>query len=374
MCHKVLFDVNLIDTFVPMKRHLIIIVWLCLMGSLQAQDFYRTKGNRHIADVAFSGNQILVLENCNRSSVLSLLDLEGNKLSETEFQQLYEELYIDCFGHFLLMNRDSCLQVYFDHQWNALPLTCFSKQQFFNKVARIVLDLNDAYVLRSMVYDKHDYHVQKFHGQAQAFSYILKNDPDKTERPLCRFVDTAAVKTCQAYLNGIMATYNHEVPPEVNELLLGTWDGDLLRLAKTFSVHFQVLWYRQFVAKEFHTAALKANGVLQLVDLQQLKIVEVDKDYKVSEPRSLKVLSGENYFKNQLLTDEITGKSYGLFMKDGMHYLGLYNPTQGTVSMGSKASTGIYPRAFKVHGGYAYSVFFDKDLVQGVLSRVKMNE
>ena len=47
---------------------------------------------------------------------------------------------------------------------------------------------------------------------------------------------------------------------------------------------------------------------------------------------------------------------------------------KGTVSMGGKASDNIYPRVFKVHGGYAYSVFFDKDRAQGVLSRVKINE
>ena len=86
------------------------------------------------------------------------------------------------------------------------------------------------------------------------------------------------------------------------------------------------------------------------------------------------MLYGEQTFRNQFLVDEATGKAYGLFMKDGMNYLGVYNPTKGTVSMGSKASTDIYPRVFKVHDGYAYSVFFDKDRVQGVITRVKINE
>ena len=357
-----------------MKRNLIIIVLFCLFGSLHAESFYRTRGNRYIADVAFSGNQMLVLENSSRTSNLCLLDLDGNKLSETAFQQLYEELYIDCFGDLLLMNRDSCLQVYFDAQLKAVPLTTFSKQEFQEKLAKVVLEFNDAYVLRDMVYDKHDYHVQEFHGQAQTYSYILKDDPDKKKRQLYRFIDTEAIKTCQDYLNRIMATYNYDVPPEVNELYLGTWDGDLLHLTQTFNVHLQVLWYRQFVAKEYHTVALKIKEKLQLIDLQRLEIVEVDKDFKVSEPRSLKVLYGAPYFKNQFLTDEATGKTYGLFARDGMNYLGVYNPAKGTVSMGGKASDNIYPRVFKVHGGYAYSVFFDKDRAQGILSRVKINE
>lgn len=357
-----------------MKRYLIIILLLCLVEGLRAQAFYRTKGNRYIADVAFSGNQVLVLENRSRNSVLSLLDLEGNKLSETEFQQQFEELYIDCFGHFLLMSRDSCLQVYFNKQLKALPLTSFSKQQFYDKVAKYVLEFNGANVLRSMVYDKHDYHVQEFHGQTQTYSYILKDDPEKKNHPLCRFINTAAVEMCQTQLNRIIAMYDHAVPIGANELRMGTWDGDLRRLNKTLNIHLQILWYRQNVAKEYHTAALKYNGLLQLIDLQGLKIVEVNQDFKTSDPRPLKILSGETNFKNQFLTDDLTGKTYGLFVKDGMNYLGLYNPTKGTVGVIQKACSSVYPRVFKVHGGYAYSVYFDAGRSQGVISKVKIKE
>ena len=357
-----------------MKRYLIIVVLLCLIGGLRAQDFYHTKSNRYIADVAFSGNQVLVLENRNRNSVLSLLDLEGNKLSETEFQQQYEELYIDPFGHFLLMNRDSCLQVYFDHQWKALPLTTFSKQQFNEKVARFVLEFNGANVLRSMVYDKHDYHVQEFHGQTQTYSYILKDDPEKKNHPLCRFINPAAIEMCQDQLNQIIAMYDHAVPLGANELRMGTWDGDLRRLNKNLNIHLQILWYRQNIAKEYHTAALKYNDLLQLIDLQGFKIVEVDKDFNTSDPRPLKILSGEDCFKSQFLMDELTGKTYGLFVKDGMNYLGLYNPAKGNVGIIHKACVSIYPRVFKVHGGYAYSVYFDAVRSHGVLSRVKIKE
>ena len=356
-----------------MKRYLIIVVLLFLFGSLRA-DFYRTQSGRYIADVAFEGNKVLVLENRSRSSILSLLDLDGNKLSETEFQQQYEELYIDPFGHFLLMNRDSCLQVYFDTQLNAVPLTTFSKQQFFDKVAKVVMEFNGADVLRSMVYDKYDYHVQEFHGQTQTYSYVLKDDPDKIAHPLCRFINTEAVEACQNFLNRIIAMYDHAVPIGANELRMGTWDGDLRRLNQTLNIHLQILWYRQNVAKEYHTSALKYNDLLQLIDLQGLKIVEVDKEFKVSDPRPLKILSGDSYFKNQFLTDQITGKSYGLFIKNGMNYLGLYNPTKGSVGVIQKACPSIYPRVFKVHGGYAYSVYLDSDRRQGVISRVMIKD
>lgn len=365
---------NFINIFVPMKRHFIIIVLFCLFGSLHAESFYRTRGNRYIADVAFSGNQIILLENRSQNSTLCLLDLEGNKLSETEFPRIYEELFIDCFGDLLLMNRDSCLQVYFDHQLNAVPLARFSRKEIQNKLLRVVLEYNGAYVLRDMVYDKHDYRVQEFHGQTQTYSYVLKDDPSKETHPLCRFVNMGAVKACQSCLNEIIAMYNQEVPPKANVLRLGTWDGDLLRLAQTINIRLQVGRYRQYVAKEYHTTVLKYRENLQIIDLQLLQIVDVDKDFKTTEPRPLRILYGEKYFNNQLLVDEATGKAYGLFVRDGMNYIGWYNPAKGTLSMGQKASTGIFPKVFKVHGGYAYSVFFDRDKSQGVLTRVKLNE
>jgi hypothetical protein len=40
--------------------------------------------------------------------------------------------------------------------------------------------------------------------------------------------------------------------------------------------------------------------------------------------------------------------------------------------MGQKASNNIYPRAFKVHNGYAYSVFFDSGSNCGVINRMKI--
>ena len=364
---------NFINNFVPMKRYLIIVVLLCLFGSLHA-DFYRTKSGRYIADVAFSGKQVLVLENRYTTSALCLLDLEGNKLSETEFQTVYEELLIDCFGDCLLMNQDSCLQVVFDHNLTAKSLARYSKKEIHDRLLRVVLEYNGAYVLRDLVYDPFDYHVQELHGQTQTYTYVRKDDPSKEIHPLCRFVNTEAVKTCQSCLNEIIAMYNHEVPPKANVLRLGKWDGNLLRLAQTVNIRLQVYRYKLYVAKEYHTEVLKHKGNLQLIDLQLLQIVEVDKGFKTSEPRPLKVTYGDKYFDHQLLIDEVTSKAYGLFVRDGMNYLGLYNPDKGTVSMGQKASTGLFPKVFKVHGGYAYSVFFDRDRKQGTLSRVKLNE
>ena len=117
---------------------------------------------------------------------------------------------------------------------------------------------------------------------------------------------------------------------------------------------------------------MKVNGLLQFADLDNREIVEIGPDFKIAKRQSLKITSGENHFQNEFLTDKATGKTYGLFIENGMNYLGLYDPTAGTVGMGQKASKKIFPRVFKVHGGYAYSVFFDSGSNRGVISRVKI--
>jgi hypothetical protein len=106
--------------------------------------------------------------------------------------------------------------------------------------------------------------------------------------------------------------------------------------------------------------------------LDNLEIVEIGKDFKIAERRPLLVTSGEKYFQNEFLKDQATGKTYGLFVDNGMNHLGLYEPKAGTVGMGPKASKKIYPKVFKVHGGYAYSVFFDSGSNRGVINRVRI--
>jgi len=117
---------------------------------------------------------------------------------------------------------------------------------------------------------------------------------------------------------------------------------------------------------------LKVNGLLQFADLDNREIVEIGPDFKIAKRQPLKITSGEKQFQNEFLTDKATGKTYGLFVDNGMNHLGIYDPEAGTVGMGQKASKKIFPRVFKVHGGYAYSVFFDSGSNRGVISRMKI--
>ena len=345
------------------------------VGVTASRDFYRSGRSRYIADIAFWGDRMVLLENKPKTSSLRVLDLEGRDLAAADYEVRYESLFIDAFDNIILLGQDSCLQVLLDEADRPISISTFSRELYRDKLARILFEFNGAYILKSRVHDQGVFYYKYNHGKSQDFLYVLKDDPTKEQHPLYSFVDTVGYLICQSALNSIIAEYHEYVRGEegIDVIDSGLWDGYLVTLAETPGLMSQVQSYCHFLAKEYNILPLRFDDRLQFIDLDTRRVVEIGPDFQVAGERELKVLSGEDYFQRRFLHDEATGKTYGLFVKDGVNYLGIYDPETGTVSMGSKASKGIYPRAFKVHDGYAYSVFYDNHRNQGFISRVKLD-
>ena len=343
------------------------------VGVSASKDFYRSGSNSNIADIAFLDGKIYLLENKPKTSSMVVLDTEGNEQAHKDFDQLFEKLYIDAFDDLILVGQDSCLQVYLDEKQGILPVSTFLRDDYRNKLLKIVCEYNGAYIVRTIVHDRGLYWLKFNHGKSQDFFYVKKDGSMEKPQYLCSFIDTLGYRACQSLWMTIENEYHQAVDP-INDLIyLGIWDGNLVRLAENSSLLGKIQWYCSMMAKkEFQIVSLKVNGMLQFVGLDNREIVEIDPDFKVAKRQPLKITSGEQFFKNEFLTDKATGKTYGLFVEDGMNHIGLYDPEAGAVGMGQKASKKIYPRVFKVHGGYAYSVFFDSGSNRGVISRMKI--
>jgi hypothetical protein len=375
------------------------------VGVSAYSDFYRSGSNRNIADIAFLDGKIYLLENKPKTSSMVVLDTEGNEQAHKDFDQLFEKLHIDAFDDLILVGKDSCLQVYLDEKQGILPVSTFSREDYRNKLLKIVCEYNGAYIVKTIVHDRGLYWLKFNHGKSQDFFYVMKGVPDAKPQYLCSFIDTLGYRACQSAWMKIQNEYHQAMAENftlesnyvenddgkgesivsksikkaergsqgidlINE---GTWDGNLVRLAETPTLLGMIQWYCSMMAKkELQIVPLKVNGLLQFVGLDNREIVEIDPDFKVAKRQQMKITSGEKFFKNEFLVDKAKGKVYGLFEKDGMSYIGLYDPEAGTVGMGQKASKKIFPRVFKVHGGYAYSVFFDSGSNRGVISRVKI--
>ena len=344
------------------------------VGVSGIKDFYRSASNRNIADIAFLGGKIYLLENKPKTSSMVVLDTDGVEQARKDYDQLFEKLYIDAFDDIILVGQDNCLQVYLNEEKELLTISSFSRELYREKLLRIVCEFNNAYIIKSMVHDKGIYWLKNNHGKTQDFEYVLKDDTTKEAHHLCSFLDTLGYLSCQSQWMAIEAKYHQSVPPGGIDLIKeGIWDGNLVRLAENSSLVSMIQWYCYITAKkEYSIMPLIFKDFMHFVDLDNREIVEIGPDFKIAERRPLKVISGEKYFKNEFLKDEISGKTYGLFMQNGMNHLGLYDPKAGTVGMGQKASKKIYPRVFKVHGGYTYSVFFDSGSNRGVISRMKI--
>lgn len=345
------------------------------VGVTASRDFYRSKRGRNITDMAFLNDNIFLLENKPKTSSVVVLDLEGTEKARADYDRLYEKLYIDAFNDVILVGQDSCLQVYLNEQDGVVPISVFSREFYREKLLRIVCEFNNAYIIRTEVHDKGIYWMKYNHGKSQDFGYILKDDPEKKLQRLCGFLDTIGYIGCQSQWMSILNEYHQAVAENdgidlINE---GIWDGYMISLVENGGLLFKIQWYCTIAAKkEYCIMPLVFKDFLQFVDVDNHQIVEINKDFEVASRRPLRVTSGEKYFKNEFLKDESTGKAYGLFIKDGVNYLGLYDASQGTVGMGQKASKIAYPRVFKVHNGYAYSVSFESNRTQGVINRIKI--
>ena len=343
------------------------------VGVTAYSDFYRSGTNRNIADIAFLDGKIYLLENRTKASSIVVLDTDGVEQARKDYNQLFEKLHIDVFDDLILVGQDSCLQVYLDEKQGILPVSTFSRDDYRNKLLKIVCEYNGAYIVKTIVPDRSLYWLKYNHGKSQDFYYVMKDNSEKEPHYLCSFVDTLGYRACQSLWMTIENEYHQAVEP-INDLIyLGIWDGNLLHLAETPSLLSKIQWYCSIMAKkEYSIMPLLFSDFMQFVDLDNHEIVEIGKDFKIANRKPLNISSGEKFFQNEFLKDEATGKIYGLFVDDGMNHLGLYDPKKGTVGMGQKASKRFYPRVFKVHGGYTYSVFFDKGSNRGVISRVKI--
>ena len=345
------------------------------VGVSAYSDFYRSGTNRNIADIAFLDGKIYLLENKPKTSSMVVLDTEGIEQAHKDFDQLFEKLHIDAFDDLILVGKDSCLQVYLDEKQGILPVSTFSREDYRNKLLKIVCEYNGAYIVKTIVHDRGLYWLKFNHGKSQDFLYMKKDGSMEKPQYLCSFIDTLGYRACQSQWMSIQNEY-HQATMEndgIDLINLEIWDGNLMRLAETSSLISKIQWYCSIMAKkEYQIIPMKVNGILQFADLDNREIVEIGPDFKIAKRQPLKITSGEKQFQNEFLTDKATGKTYGLFIENGMNYVGLYDPEVGTVGMGQKASKKIYPRVFKVHGGYAYSVFFDSGSNRGVISRVKI--
>ena len=345
------------------------------VGVSSYSDFYRSKTNRNIADMAFLDGKIYLLENKPKTSSMVVLDTDGVEQARKDYDQLFEKLYIDAFDDIILVGQDSCLQVYLDEKQGILPISTFSRDDYRNKLLKIACEFNGAYIVRTIVHDKGLYWLKYNHGKSQDFYYVMKDGSSEKPQYLCSFIDTLGYRACQSQWMSIQNEYHQAVAEEngidlINE---GLWDGNLVRLAENSSLLGKIQWYCSIMAKqEYHITPLIFNNTLQFVDLVNREIVEIDSDFKITGRRPLQVTSGEKHFKNEFLKDQVTGKTYGLFVDDGVYHLGLYDPKAGTVGMGQKASKKLYPKVFKVYDGYAYSVFFDSGSKCGVINRMRI--
>jgi len=178
------------------------------VGVSAYSDFYRSGTNRNIADIAFLDGKIYLLENKPNTSSMVVLDTEGVVQAHKDFDQLFEKLHIDAFNDLILVGQDSCLQVYLDEKQGVLPVSTFSRDDYRNKLLKIVCEYNGANIVKTIVHDRGLYWLKFNHGKSQDFFYVMKGVPDAKPQYLCSFIDTLGYRACQSAWMKIQNEYH----------------------------------------------------------------------------------------------------------------------------------------------------------------------
>ncbi len=356
------------------------------VGVSASRDFYRTEKGTSIADIGFWSDKMLVLEQRKGKSELVVVSLEGERVAQCAFDSLYETIHVDCLGDYILVGTRHCCQVYFDGGNSPVPFKTFSTSMFNERLLNCVADFGGALVFKNRNANIGRFFVRKDHNKTQRYFYVKKDDPSHEKRSLVDFSDEESLSKCNEIMREIFQRYHQKMRNQSeneNILLNGLWDGNLLKLLPFDEVHeignpddaliiALVSDYVNFESLPLNIVVIKSDGFLSFVDLDHQEATIVNESFAL-ERKAPFIIKDNNWFKNKLLIDEKTSKTYGLFIKDGMNYLGLYDPESGTVGMGQKACREAYPRVFKVHGGYAYSVYFDRERQYGRINRMKID-
>ena len=178
------------------------------VGVTAYQDFYRSGTNRNIADMAFLDGKIYLLENKPKTSSMVVLDTDGVEQAHKDFDQLFEKLHIDAFDDLILVGQDSCLQVYLDEKQSIQPVSTFSRDDYRNKLLKIVCEYNGAYIVRTIVHDRGLYWLKFNHGKSQDFLYVMKDGSMEKPQYLCSFIDTLGYRACQSAWMKIQNEYH----------------------------------------------------------------------------------------------------------------------------------------------------------------------
>ena len=356
-------------------------------GIVANRDFYRTEREQSIADIAFANDKILVLENRKGKSELKVLDKEGEMVSQTQYDNLYTKIHIDCFGDFILVGKDYCQQIYLDSDDNPHIVSVFETSVFNEKLLSCVAKFNGVYVFEDRNANIAKSFVRSDHNKVKRFYYVEQNDSLHQKKLLAEFADAEAMQNCQTIFNEIIRLYDEKMrnkPESENVLLTGVWDGNLLGLLPFDDYHDTsspddklmmalISDYMNLEATPLNLNVVVDSNSLYFIDFDRFRMIEADEDFKLSKELPLSI-SDRTWFRKLCLKDEKTGKHFGVYSQSGIYYVGEFDFEKASVSMTTKASNAIYPNVFKINGGYAYSVHFDKERQIGIINRVKINQ
>lgn len=201
-------------------------------------------------------------------------------LNDTWYEQVLEfrpeRLFLDCFQNVHILTKDSAYQL---NPYTPVPEVAFviSRKLFDQQIEPCVSPGQNG------VFEKH----LGQHNQLYKLNY---RQSDNTIRLIAAVYDKQGAMVARQDYSAIIGRYLASADPEMNMILSGVWDGDVMTLG---GQHFDadiVAWYKFISSAPVNVASFPQGNQVVTIDLlnDSIYVFSLDGTFTSSVPLSLK--------------------------------------------------------------------------------------
>jgi len=297
--------------------------------------------NANVIDyIPFKNGRLLTV--CSLRNKFKLY-IEANDEVIEEFEvdiKNIEELFIDIFGNYHLVCKDSTYQIVLSEeliQLDVIPTDVFNDN------------------IRNIVYNDHESIVSSiFSNHNKAFRLIKSSSKDGRKKIIHTIVDIEALKQANKFYNLIITTYMNTVREEYNIISNGIWTGDLTHLIDGQKIREMVIWYNTVESKKINVHTFPFKDSILIIDFDNLHIKLLGKNGETYKQTAINNPFTKKKFT--VLLDPITDNYFCYDPNDAIIEMYQIDLNSGELSPCLTLDGVAYPKKLKVFNGWLYFI------------------
>lgn len=286
-----------------------------------------------------SGN-VLLLARTGKKHYLKILKDGQEKFNEIQLVHKPERLFLDPFGNFHILTKDSTCQIWLtDNEFKLMKTYPYSEFQK-NILNMIAVDSNNVF-----------YKNITKHNQLFVIDVFNKANGQKI---VYNSFDEIGFKNASGYYNEIIATYYATVPENENLIELNVWGGELIELAQNWKMIQLIGWFTKIISRPINVCAFGMLDNLLVLDGFKKELLLINyNDFSIKSVIPTFDFSG--HFYHDYFFDEVY-----TYTKKGSITVNKIDINTGKLTDAIELSDILLPRNIKVSNGWVYFLVLDE--------------